>query len=130
MPDVCLWFIYQLATLDWMMRLRCNRGTLGCNDTCSLIIKLADMERAEQVWFGMKLTPEQKEKIKRLAEREGTSAKEAVLRAIDEALGMEIPPARPGSFLEGIEDLVGSVGTEEGPVDLASNPKHMDGFGQ
>ena len=88
------------------------------------------MERAEQVWFGMKLTPEQKQKIKRLAEREGTSAKEAVLRAIDEALGMEIPPARPGSFLEGIEDLVGSVGNEEGPVDLASNPKHMDGFGR
>ncbi len=88
------------------------------------------MGHAEQVWFGMKLTPEQKEKIKRLAAREGTSAKEAVLRAVEDALGAEVPPAKPGSFLEGIEDLIGSVGTEEGPVDLASNPKHLEGFGR
>ena len=88
------------------------------------------MGHAEQVWFGMRLTPEQKEKIKRLAAREGTSAKEAVLRAVEDALGTEVPSAKPGSFLEGIEDLIGSVGTEEGPVDLASNPKHLEGLGR
>jgi hypothetical protein len=85
------------------------------------------MERAKQVWFGMKLTPEQKRKIKRLAEREGTSAKEAVLRLVEQALVAAPVPAPPGSFLSGIEDIVGTV---EGPVDLASNPRYMEGFGR
>lgn len=77
------------------------------------------MGRAEQVWFGMKLTPEQKRKIKRLAEREGTSAKEAVLRLVEQALAEENVGAPSGSFLSGVEDLIGSV---EGPINLASNP--------
>lgn len=85
------------------------------------------MEHAKQVWFGMKVTPEQKRKIKRLAEREGTSAKEAVLRLVEQALAEEPVNAPSGSFLSGIEDLIGSV---EGPVDLASNPKYMEGFGR
>jgi hypothetical protein len=85
------------------------------------------MADVEQVWFGMRLTPEQKRKIKRLAEREGTSAKEAVLRLVEQALSEEPLHARSGSFLDGIEDLIGSV---EGPVDLSSNPKYMEGFGR
>lgn len=85
------------------------------------------MTHPRQVWFGMKLTPEQKRKIKRLAEREGTSAKEAVLRLVEQALAEESVRAPSGSFLAGIEELVGSV---EGPVDLASNPKYMEGFGR
>ena len=85
------------------------------------------MERSRPVWFGMKVTPDQKKKIKRLAEREGTSAKEAVMRLVDNALSEEKIKAPKGSFLSGIEDIVGSL---EGPVDLASNPKYMEGFGR
>ena len=79
------------------------------------------------VWFGMKITPEQKRKIKLLAQREGTSAKEAVMRVIEQALEGESLEVPVGSFLDGIEHLVGSV---EGPRDLSSNPKYMEGFGK
>jgi hypothetical protein len=79
------------------------------------------------VWFGMKLTPAEKARIKRLAESEGTSAKEAVLRVVDAALAEHEEAPRPGSFLDGIEHLVGSV---SGPSDLSTNPDHMRGFGR
>ncbi len=79
------------------------------------------------VWFGMKITPEQKHKIKLLAQREGTSAKEAVMRVIEQALEGESVEVPEGSFLDGIEHLVGSV---EGPRDLSTNPKYVDGFGK
>ncbi len=91
------------------------------------------MAEVDYVWFGMKVTPEQKRKIKRLAALRGTSQKAAVLDAVEHELGAEdqseedLPEAQPGSFLEGIEDLVGSV---EGPPDLSTNPKYMEGFGE
>ena len=79
------------------------------------------------VWFGMKLTPEQKAKIKRLARVEGTTAKEAILCLVDRALDESPTPTRAGSLLDGIEHLVGSV---IGPEDLSTNPSHMRGFGR
>lgn len=85
------------------------------------------MGKTKIVWFGMKLTPEQKRRIKYLAEREGTSAKEAVLRLVEQALADEELEAPEGSFLSGIEHLIGSV---EGPSDLSTNRKYMEGFGQ
>ena len=85
------------------------------------------MEHRKPIWFGMKLTPEQKRKIKRLAEREGTSAKEAVMRLVEQALAEEPASAPSGSFLSGIEDIIGSV---EGPADLAANPKYREVFGR
>lgn len=85
------------------------------------------MGRSKTVWFGMKLTPAQKRKIKVLAERERTTAKEAVLRLVDQALANEKLEAPKGSFLSGIEDLIGSV---EGPSDLAKNSKYLEGFGR
>lgn len=83
-------------------------------------------KKERTVWFGMKVTPAQKGRIKRLARAEGTTAKEAVLRLVDAALDKREEPPKPGSFLHGIENLVGSV---SGPVDLSSNPDHMRGFG-
>ncbi len=85
------------------------------------------MGKSKTVWFGMKVTPAQKRKIKTLAEREGTSAKEAVLRLVEQALSDDKLEAPDGSFLSGIEDFIGSI---EGPSDLASNPKYMEGFGR
>ena len=88
------------------------------------------MPQPHLVWFGMKLTPEQKLKIKRLADREGTSAKEAVMSLVEQALQSDAPKPQPGSFLEAVEDLVGTIGTEDDPTDLATNPLHMEGFGR
>ena len=79
------------------------------------------------VWFGMKLTPGQKRKIKKLAALKGTSAKRAIMDLVDEALAVEPLNPPKGSFLEGIEDIVGSV---EGPADLSANPRYMEDFGQ
>ena len=88
---------------------------------------MAIPEKRQQVWFGMKLTPQQKRRIKLLAQQRGTSAKQAIMNLVDEALTPRRQKAPSGSFLEGLEDLVGSV---EAPADLSSNPKHMDGFGR
>lgn len=88
------------------------------------------MARAEkQVWFGMRVTPEQKQQIERLAERRGTSQKEVLMNLVEEAIAEdEMPPqVKKGSFLEGIEHLVGSC---EGPRDLLRNPDRMRGYGE
>jgi hypothetical protein len=84
------------------------------------------MGEPKPVWFGMKVTPEQKRKIKHLAEREGTSAKEVVMRLVERALGDEYSMSAENSFLSGIEHLIGSV---DGPADLSTNPKYLEGFG-
>lgn len=83
--------------------------------------------KKSQVWFGMKVTPEQKRKIKKLAEQKGTSAKQVIMGLVDEALSEEALDIPAGSFLDGIEDIVGSI---EGPADLSTNPRYMDGFGK
>lgn len=84
-------------------------------------------KKERTVWFGMKLTPAQKARIKRLARAEGTTAKEAVLKLVDAALEEREPPPAHGSFLDGIEHLVGSV---SGPSDLSTNRHHMRRFGR
>ncbi|TVR18014.1 MAG: hypothetical protein EA391_02950 [Balneolaceae bacterium] len=75
----------------------------------------------------MKLTPEQKEKIKLLARRRGVSQKQAIMDLIEQQTE-NLPRIAPeDSFLKGIEHLSGAV---NGPSDLAANPDYMDGFGQ
>lgn len=79
-------------------------------------------------WFGMKVTPEQKRKIKKLAEQRGTNQKEAVMQLVNEAVREEPIEPRPGSFYDKHQD---SCGMFEGPRDLSSNPKkYMKGFGK
>lgn len=86
------------------------------------------MAEKEHVWFGMKVTPEEKQKIKTLAERRGTTQKAVVLEAIERELTEEeLPEAQPGSFLEATRDLAGSV---EGPPDRLRDPNHMEGYGR
>lgn len=75
----------------------------------------------------MKLTPEQKDKIKQLARRHGVSQKQAVMDLIEQHT-RQLPDAAPeNSFLNGIEHLSGAV---SGPPDLSANPKYMDDFGR
>ena len=85
------------------------------------------MAEKKYVRFSMRLTPEQKRKIERLAQRKGTSLKEAVLSLVEDAVEDEEPiVAQPGSFLEGIEHIIGSC---EGPSDLLRDPDRMKGYG-
>lgn len=86
------------------------------------------MSENDYVWFGMKVTPEQKKLIEELAERRGTTQKAVVLEAVRHEYGeTETVEPEPGSFLDGIEHLVGSV---EGPADLSDDPEYMKGYGR
>ncbi|MFP4229420.1 MAG: hypothetical protein ACLFTE_11430 [Salinivenus sp.] len=79
----------------------------------------------------IEITPAQKERIEQWAEQHDLSPETAAAQAL--ARGLDAPPeedseeAQPGSFLDGLEHLVGSV---EGPPDLTTNPKHMEGYGE
>lgn len=106
-----------VATIGDSLRLRVR----------NLYINMSAMAKNKIVWFGMKLTPEQKQKIRYLAEREGVSAKEAIMRLVDRALLTKKLDVPKGSFLYGIGHLIGSI---EGPGDLSTNPKYMEGFGE
>lgn len=81
---------------------------------------------AKQLWFGMKLTADEKASLKRLAARDGTSVKEAILRLVSRELDGTSTKAPAGSFLAGIEHLVGSVIAAE---DLSTSRRHLADFG-
>lgn len=88
---------------------------------------MATAKEKKTVWFGMKLTPEQKDKIRQIAKKRGVSQKKAVLDLIEKEVDKEPLPTKRGSFLDGIEHLSGSV---EGSGDLSTNPSYMKGFGR
>lgn len=83
--------------------------------------------KEKTVWFGMKLSPQQKEKIRILAQKKGVTQKQAVLDLIEQEVDNISVKAKPGSFLEAAGDLIGSV---EGLGDLATNPKYMKNYGK
>lgn len=84
-------------------------------------------KKKDIVWFGMKLTPEEKQKIKLLAERTGVSQKEAVINAVNEELMEYKIEPKPGSLLDRAKHLIGVI---EGPGDLSTNPKYLEGLGE
>ena len=59
--------------------------------------------------------------------REGKTTKSAVIREALEAFFEGNGTPQSGSALDSIRDLVGCF---EGPGDLSSNKKHMEGFGR
>ena len=86
-------------------------------------------------WFGMRLTPDQKAQIERLADRRGSTQKDAVMRLVEQAVAEEEEKeepieAQPGSFLEAAGDLIGSIDDPDVPADLSTNPKHMEDYGK
>jgi predicted CopG family antitoxin len=54
-------------------------------------------------------------------------ADRAYQRLREESEDQDEIEVEPGSFLDGLEDVVGSV---EGPSDLSTNPEHMNGYGE
>jgi hypothetical protein len=88
------------------------------------------MSEKSIVWFGMKVSPEQKRKIERLARQKGLTQKDAVLAAVDSALRAERPQIdlQEGSFLDRYGKYCGAV---NGPGDLNVNKAHyMLGYGR
>lgn len=89
---------------------------------------MSTTKKKKTAWFGMKVTPEQKKKIKELAKRRGVSQTQAVMDLVEEAAQEEEIEAKPGSILERNKDLFGAGSS--GKRDLSTNPKYMEGFGR
>jgi predicted transcriptional regulator len=98
---------------------------------------MAESTPSDRIPITIEITLEQKRRIEQLAERKDVSpeavVRNAIARWIDTASAereeSEIEP-EPGSFLDGIEHLAGSVDDPEAPSDLSSNPEHMEGYGR
>ena len=82
----------------------------------------------------IEITPAQKERIEQWAEQHDLSPETVAAQAL--ARGLDAPPeedseeAQPGSFLDAVSDLAGSVDDSGAPRDLSTNPKHMEGYGR
>lgn len=87
---------------------------------------MGSTKNKKTVWFGMKLTPEQKEKIRTLASEKGVTQKQVVLDLLDREMEQRTIESKPGSFLDLNRDVFGSA---DGPVDGSTNPDHMKGYG-
>jgi hypothetical protein len=76
--------------------------------------------------FSLKLPPSLSAKLNRLAKKRGQTKSEIVREALEQFFNGErtIPP---GSALEAAGPWIGCV---EGPGDLSTNPKYMEGFGE
>lgn len=59
------------------------------------------------VWFGMKVSPDEKKRIKKLAELQGTNQKDAVLQAVEEKIASYDVPTIPGSLLDRLKQHAG-----------------------
>ena len=80
--------------------------------------------------FGMRLAPHERRQIERLAQARGTTMKGAVMDAVQHQLAdltAQDEPYVPTGRLKGAEHL---IGTFDGPSDLSSNPKWMEGYGE
>ncbi len=70
----------------------------------------------------IKVPSELDEKVARVARRRGASRSEVVREALDRYLQEDAPS---------VVSVAGAlVGRLEGPTDLASNPRHLKGFGK
>jgi hypothetical protein len=90
------------------------------------------MSTAKKIeWFGMKLTPKQKDKIRTLAVRRGVSQKQAVMELVDQAVDDQPIKAEPGSILERNRDLCGAGrGTHTEVATNAEGCLEKWGFGE
>lgn len=80
--------------------------------------------------FGMRLAPDERRQIERLAEARGTTMKDAVLDAVRQQLADladQDAPYVPTGRLKGAEHLIGAI---DGPEDLSTNPEWMEGYGE
>ena len=79
------------------------------------------------------MEPGDRSLVDRLAQLQGTSAKEAVMEAVRHRLAEvaeeETPfTARPGGPRDGLDDLIGCF--DSGLRDLSVNKEYLEGFGE
>jgi hypothetical protein len=74
--------------------------------------------------LSLKLPPRLRARLEQAAKKRGQTKSEVVRTALE--LYLNGDAAMPGSALEAARPWVGCV---KGPGDLATNPKHMKGFG-
>lgn len=86
------------------------------------------MARKEKdiVWFGMKVSPEEKEKIKDLAELYNLSQKEVVMNLVEDRIQSFQVKGRD----EVREDVIKYAGVFDGTEDLSENKDHLEGYGR
>lgn len=79
--------------------------------------------------FRLQLTPAQRQAIERLAAREQVTVEEAILRAVEQALGTEADASAfpAGTPFHGLDHLLADLG--EGPADLSTNRAYLDDLG-
>lgn len=80
------------------------------------------------VWFGMKVSPEEKNRIKKLAVLQGTNQKEAVLRAVEEKIASYEIHSSQDSLLEKLKSFAGIVNDTEG--DRSTNKAYLSDYGK
>jgi hypothetical protein len=80
------------------------------------------------VWFGMKVSPEEKKRIKKLAELQGINQKEAVLQAVEEKIASYEVPTKSGTLLDKLKPFAGVVNNTEG--DRATNKTYLKDYGK
>ena len=77
----------------------------------------------------LKLPPQLHRDIERASKRAGINKSEYLRRAAAAHLRLEEP--RPKTFVSALEKMGDLVGIHKnGPRDLATNPKYMEGFGE
>jgi len=79
----------------------------------------------------IEMTPQQKELLATRAKREGKDYSAVLddLLGSSDSIGIDAPSGTaPESMREAME-AVGAAGCVDGPGDLTTNPKHMEGFG-
>jgi predicted transcriptional regulator len=77
--------------------------------------------------ISLKLPPALRRKLEHAARGRGQTKSQIVRTALEQYLNGEATTQRPLSALELAGDAVGCV---EGPGDLSTNPKYMEGFGE
>lgn len=84
-------------------------------------------------------TPEQRKRLARLAEQTGKQWNELIDDLLDAApaalQSQPVPPLAPNGETadKSLYDVLterGILGCFDGPTDLSTNPKHMEGFGE
>lgn len=87
------------------------------------------MSSSNSADFRLRLTPEQRRTIERLAKRDHVSVEEAIVRAVEQALatGGEETSFPAGTPFHGLDHLLADLG--EGPGDLSTNRAYLDDLG-
>lgn len=77
----------------------------------------------------IQLTPEQRQRIARLADELGRSWDDVLAEALTFAENRRRAKALPGENAYDALVRLGFLGSVEGPADLSVNPKYVEGFG-